>query len=446
MAYAITTGNSMQFGTIDLNTGTFSPISNESLNLAGLGVVNGKLYSAASGTLYLVNVANGSLTKVGASSTTYGVFGSTLTGLYTVAAGYLYSIDPGTGAVTQIGTGVVPQACSYGQLSTNSATLYYSCGLNLYTIDPSSATPTLVGRNSVDLLTALTSINGTLYGGNLGDFAATGIYSVNPANAVLTKVASLKGTSGYPSGFAPIVKAPAPTINPGGTVPIYSSSTTIQPGSWISIYGTNFAGANSLWAGDFPTSLGDVTVTIDNKLAYLWLVTPGQINLEAPDDTATGTVNVTVTNAAGSASSTVTLDRYGPSFSLFGNKYAAAIVPTAGSGNSGSGYDFIGPTSAFSFTTRPVKAGETVQLYGVGFGPTTTSVPAGKAFLGAVPSVTYPQVTIGGQPATVTFAGIIETGLYQLNVVVPNAGSGDQALQASLGGLTTPQGVFITLQ
>jgi uncharacterized protein (TIGR03437 family) len=55
-------------------------------------------------------------------------------------------------------------------------------------------------------------------------------------------------------------------------------------------------------------------------------------------------------------------------------------------------------------------------------------------------------VTIGGVTAKVTFAGIVEAGLYQFNVVVPSAGSGDKALLATIGGVTTPANVLITLQ
>jgi len=57
-----------------------------------------------------------------------------------------------------------------------------------------------------------------------------------------------------------------------------------------------------------------------------------------------------------------------------------------------------------------------------------------------------PVVTIGGVAAQVSFAGIIEAGLFQFNVVAPNAGSGDRLLQASIGGATTPANVYITLQ
>jgi uncharacterized protein (TIGR03437 family) len=241
--------------------------------------------------------------------------------------------------------------------------------------------------------------------------------------------------------------AGAPVILPSGVVPVYSTSTTIQPGSWASIFGTNLAGTTTSWNGDFPTSLGGTSVTVNSKPAYLWFVSPTQINFQAPDDTATGSVNVVVTTPTASTTASITLGPSGPSFSLFNSKYAAAIVGTPGKpGNSGSGYDYIGPAGGLPFTSRPVKAGETLLLYGVGFGPTNPTVPAGAVFSGAAACVTLPQVTIGGVAATVSFAGIVEAGLYQFNIVVPNAGAGDRLLQAIAGGITTPANVFITLQ
>jgi uncharacterized protein (TIGR03437 family) len=111
------------------------------------------------------------------------------------------------------------------------------------------------------------------------------------------------------------------------------------------------------------------------------------------------------------------------------------------------GYDYIGPVGALPFPTRPVRAGETLLLYGVGFGPTNPPVPAGRLFSGAAPSVKTPQITIGGVNAVVSFAGIIEAGLFQFNVVLPQgAGSGDRPLQVMVNGISTPSGVFVTLQ
>jgi uncharacterized protein (TIGR03437 family) len=49
-------------------------------------------------------------------------------------------------------------------------------------------------------------------------------------------------------------------------------------------------------------------------------------------------------------------------------------------------------------------------------------------------------------PATVSFAGIVEAGLFQFNVVVPTVKSGDQALVASVNGVSTPTGVVLSIQ
>ncbi len=240
-----------------------------------------------------------------------------------------------------------------------------------------------------------------------------------------------------------------PSISAGGVVPIYSAAPVIQSGSWVSIYGTGLATSTAVWTGNFPTTLGGVTVTINNKKAYLWAVTPTQINLQAPDDTTTGSVNVAVTSGGKTLTSTVTLAQYGPSLSLFpGSSYASCVILTSNKrGAYGGGtYDLAAPVGKFSFATRPVKVGETIELFGVGFGPTNPSVAAGKAFSGAAPTANPVSITIGGVAAQVLFAGITGAGMYQFNVVVPNVSSGDQALIATVSGNSTPAGVMLTIQ
>ena len=65
-----------------------------------------------------------------------------------------------------------------------------------------------------------------------------------------------------------------------------------------------------------PLLSGGISVTIDGKSAYLWYVSPTQINLQVPDDNTTGSVNVVVTTAGGSTTSTVDLGEFAPSLSL----------------------------------------------------------------------------------------------------------------------------------
>lgn len=240
------------------------------------------------------------------------------------------------------------------------------------------------------------------------------------------------------------------SINTGGVVPVYSSSTTIQPGSWISIYGQNLATQNATWTGNFPETLGGTSVTINGKPAYLWFVSSGQVNVQAPSDTATGTVPVVVQTPTGSATSTVTLGQFGPSFSLLDSSHVAGIIiRTDGSGTQGGGtYDIIGPTgSPLGYVTVPAKAGDVIELFGVGFGPTSPTVPAGQPFSNAAPTVDPVTIFINGAAITPSFAGMTGAGLYQFNVTVPSGlGTGDVSLLAMVGGVQTPTGVVISLQ
>lgn len=245
-------------------------------------------------------------------------------------------------------------------------------------------------------------------------------------------------------------QSPAPSISAGGVVPLSGPGSTIQPGEWVSIYGKNLAAGTAVWNGDFPVSLGGTSVQINGKAAYLSFVSPGQINLQAPDDTATGTVNVVVTNSHGSFTSTVTLAPSSPSFMQWPGTHDAAgvIVTPAGTGFYGGGvYDLVGPSGSFSFNARPVKPGEVLELFGVGFGPTNPPVPAGQVYAGQGAPTVYPvTVTIGGVSANVAFAGITEAGLYQFNVTVPDVSSGDQPLQATVNGVQTGPGPVVTIQ
>jgi uncharacterized protein (TIGR03437 family) len=250
-----------------------------------------------------------------------------------------------------------------------------------------------------------------------------------------------------------VTSAPqAPTITANGIVPVFSNATTIQSGEWVSIYGGNLASALAQWNGQFPipTSLGGTSVTVNGKPAPLWFVSPGQINLQAPDDTATGSVPVVVSTQSGNATALVTLGPFAPSFSLLDAKHVAAIIIRQdGSGSHGNGaYDVLGPTgSSLGYATVAAKQGDIVVLFGVGFGPTNPSVPAGQPPAGNAPASNIPSVTIGGINAQAAWAGIVAAGLFQINITVPaGVPSGDQALIAMAGGVQTQSNVVFAIQ
>ncbi|HWU41268.1 MAG TPA: IPT/TIG domain-containing protein, partial [Candidatus Acidoferrum sp.] len=232
--------------------------------------------------------------------------------------------------------------------------------------------------------------------------------------------------------------------------PVYSTVSTIQPGEWVSIFGTNLAGSTMNWNGDFPTSLGGTSVTINGKAAYLSFVSPTQVNLQTPDDATVGPAPVVVTTTGGAATSTVTLAKFAPSLLLLDSKHVAGIIPRSdGSGAYGNGrYDIIGPTgNSLGYPTVAAKAGDNIMLFGVGFGPTDPAVPAGQPFSGAAPATNPVNLLINNVPVTSSFAGLSGPGLFQFNLTVPaGLGPGDVSLGAAVGGVQTPSGVVISLQ
>ena len=310
-----------------------------------------------------------------------------------------------------------------------------------------------------------TSASASIIGSSIRDMTAVSIASVlaSKRNAASSKTMPLRHAvrlamagqrerifhgAGMNSGRA--AQAQAPSIPPGGVVPNDSTVNTIQPGEWVSIYGTNLASETAVWNGDFPTSLGGTSVEINGKAAYLEFVSPGQINLQAPDDTATGTVSVVVTTAAGSATSTVTLGEFAPSFCLLDTAHLAGIITRSnGSGAYGGGtYDILGPTgSSLGYATVAAKAGDIVELFAVGFGPTTPAVPAGEAFSGAAPIDNPVSLYINHVAVQPLFVGLSSAGLYQINLIVPpGLGEGDVPIRAMIGGVQTQPGVLFSLQ
>jgi uncharacterized protein (TIGR03437 family) len=233
-------------------------------------------------------------------------------------------------------------------------------------------------------------------------------------------------------------------------VPIYSNVNTIEPGEWVSIYGTNLASGSLNWNGNFPTSLDGTSVTIDGQPAYIEYVSPNQINLQAPNDSTLGLVPVAVTTPGGTFTSTVALAETAPQFCLIDNRHVAGIIMrTNHSGAYGGGtYDILGPTgTSLGYSTVAAKAGDNVELYGLGFGPTTPAVPAGQLFSGAAPTTQTVTLRINFQNVTPTFSGLVGAGLYQINFTVPaGLGTGDVLLTATAGVGQTPQDAVISLQ
>jgi uncharacterized protein (TIGR03437 family) len=140
----------------------------------------------------------------------------------------------------------------------------------------------------------------------------------------------------------------------------------IEAGWWVMIKGSNLANNTRVWQAS-------------DLFEY---ISPTQINVQAPSDSATGAVNVSVTNNGhSSASATAQLQTVAPAFfmSPLYNVYVSVIPGCT-------------PITA----AAPAMPGDQAVLWATGFGPTSPATPAGTIVSDAPSTATLPVVTVGG--------------------------------------------------
>jgi len=182
----------------------------------------------------------------------------------------------------------------------------------------------------------------------------------------------------------------------------------------------------------------------DGKAACVEYISPTQINVQAPSDTAVGPVNVQVTNNGVTGDPvTAQLESASPTFFLWKSKYAVATR---------ADYSWVGPPNLFP-NAVPAKPGDVIILWGTGFATTNPAVPSGMIPATAIPGkvgnvVKTPSVLIGGITAKVISAVLSpqNAGLYQIAIIMPaSVGPGDQSVVVESAGIHSPSGVYINV-
>jgi uncharacterized protein (TIGR03437 family) len=198
-----------------------------------------------------------------------------------------------------------------------------------------------------------------------------------------------------------------------------------------------------------PKQLDNVSATVAGKSAYVYYISPTQINVLTPPDAMSGAVQVVVTNNGTVGTSfTAQAQALSPSFFVFnGGPYVAATHLNGALCTAPiSGACLVGPTTLYPSSSAPAQPNEIIVLYANGFGATNVPVQSGSVAQSGTLSP-LPVIKIGGIPATVQFAGLSAVGEFQFNVVVPaNTPNGDQTITAAYGGLTTQAGTLVTIQ
>lgn len=290
------------------------------------------------------------------------------------------------------------------------------------------------------LVTALQDVKGNT-------IRISGLWGLIPGNGGnggdVNAIYFTAGTANETHGLFGSLQA-APAIAANGVAHAASYGATIAPGGFVAITGTNLASTLRTWTntdfvgGKLPTALSGISATVNGKPAYVYYVSPSQIDLIPAADTTTGPVQVIVSNngLAGPAV-TATMAAYAPGFFITKSNYIAALHVDG---------TIVGPSTLYPNNSTPAKSGETISLYATGLGPTTPSTD-GVVVTTAANLATQPTVTIGGANATVTFAGVSSSGLNQVNVTIPaGTANGDQSVILTIGGAKTQSTAIISVQ
>ena len=209
--------------------------------------------------------------------------------------------------------------------------------------------------------------------------------------------------------FGPAVTVVTPVISAVVNGASFAGGA-LSPGEAITISGSNLSAA-------------DTAVSVNGQNVPLFYVSPTQINGQLPFEVPVGTATVKVTaNGVTSTPASITVAAASPGIFLVGTNRAAV-----------TNADYSVNTSA-----NPAAPGDAVTIYFTGIGPVDNPVPTGQPapLAGPLSRATLPvTVTIGGQPASLLYAGLTpgSVSLAQANVVLPSLPAGDYPVVITVG-------------
>jgi uncharacterized protein (TIGR03437 family) len=288
--------------------------------------------------------------------------------------------------------------------------------------------------------------------------------TLGPAAGTVTITASVAGLP--PATFSvTAMAANAPQIFAGGVVTAGLSVPPVQvvsPNAIVSIFGSNFAppGTSRKVSGAdlvndmVPTNLAGVCVTFGTTRAPVFLVTPGQLNVQVPQVAVPGTppvqviTNCDAPNAVASGSVNVAVQAASPEFFYAANDGSGKSPVAATDGLSGAG---VGDPARLGAGFARAYPGETVTIYATGLGLTSPSFATGQ-LPPAGAQVGNVSISIDGtplDPSAIQYAGVtpLNAGLYQLNIVLPaTLTTGDHGITMSVGGTRSPAGGYISVR
>lgn len=218
------------------------------------------------------------------------------------------------------------------------------------------------------------------------------------------------------------------------------------PNTFLSIYGTNLAYAtrglagSDISGGTLPTILSGtgVRVWVANIPAFVYYVSPSQINILLPTNLTPGTTQLRVqVDSTYGPPITLTLAAVAPAFFELD---AQTVIATHASGQ-------------VVTSDAPAAPGEIIVLYATGLGETIPQpgygeIPSAAAMLKDLTSFGILLDGVKMDPKRILYAGVCPGfgGLYQINVQLPDQVGSDPQIQVSAAGLTSVTGVHLPLR
>ncbi len=267
----------------------------------------------------------------------------------------------------------------------------------------------------VRIFIAANAANGN--GQNTGDRVYTANYTLTPQAAQPT--------------------AERPAVSSNGVVNALSLAAGVATQAWTRLTGTAFATEPATWKIEgerLPTELGGVSVTVNQQPVAIGAVTPTQITALVPVGIGTGDVAVVVKNAAGESTPvTVLASAAGPAlFAPFAQDATRFALAVATDGT------LVGKMGEGSRAARLAKRGELLSIFGTGFGQTKPELMANQTVPNPMSVAGAVRIRFGEAVATLVGTGsLIAPGVYQFQVIVPEAATGDVPLVAEIDGQTS---------
>ena len=252
----------------------------------------------------------------------------------------------------------------------------------------------------------------------------------NPSLVTVTARARWRGLEAEAKATATIGANPNPKglLSQGGVLLAAGYRTgPVAPGSIISLFGQKFttseATSHSAVSLPLPTKLGGVRVLIGEKEAPLFYVGSGQVNAQVPAELVADRqlqVQVETDGVLSAPEPLLTVTNQPGVFTLppqYGKQQGAILIANS---------DLLAMRQTPGVPSQPVERGGYISIFCTGLGATEPAVPSGQPGPSSGPPalVKMPvSVTIGGQSAPVSFAGLAPglVGVYQVNAQVPQS-------------------------